>query len=155
MSNRRIEYLFRQYSNDVHNFLVYFTRTRDVEDLVQETFLRAIRRMDELRMETARSWLITIARNAAFDASRKTKRLVTVDDESLQHFPSHDKTPEEWIEAREDQKNLIERLGTLKSNYQEVIIYRTLMTMTSEETANVLGWSLISPLTELDSSPVR
>lgn len=38
-----IEQWFRHYSSDVKTFLVYFLRRTDVDDLVQETFIRAMR----------------------------------------------------------------------------------------------------------------
>ena len=69
------------------------------------------------------------------------RKSVAVDDETLQQMASPEKTPEEWMEAREDQEHLLQQLGSLKSSYQEVIICRALMDMTSQETAAVLGWS--------------
>ncbi|WP_254660760.1 sigma factor [Bacillus sp. FJAT-27225] len=40
-AGQQIEQWFYQYEKDIFNYLVYYTGTRDVEDLVQDTFLRA------------------------------------------------------------------------------------------------------------------
>jgi RNA polymerase sigma-70 factor (ECF subfamily) len=47
----------------------------ETEDLTQETFLRALRRLDSFRPGTnLRSWLLRIGANAFFDEQRKRKR---------------------------------------------------------------------------------
>ncbi|WP_301109959.1 sigma factor, partial [Sporosarcina sp.] len=40
---------FYLYSQDVFNFLVYYSGTRDVEDLVQEVFIKAAKGMSTYR----------------------------------------------------------------------------------------------------------
>lgn len=45
MANDTIEDWFHLYERDITSFLVYYTGSMDVEDLVQETFLIAIRKM--------------------------------------------------------------------------------------------------------------
>jgi RNA polymerase sigma-70 factor (ECF subfamily) len=48
----------------------------DTEDLTQETFLRALKRLDTFRPGTRmRAWLLRIASNAFFDLCRKRQRL--------------------------------------------------------------------------------
>jgi RNA polymerase sigma-70 factor (ECF subfamily) len=50
--------------------------THDSEDLAQETFLRALKRLDSFRPGTSmRSWLLRIACNAFFDLRRKRRRV--------------------------------------------------------------------------------
>jgi RNA polymerase sigma-70 factor (ECF subfamily) len=50
--------------------------THDSEDLTQETFLRALNRLDSFRPGTSmRSWLLRIASNAFFDVRRKRRRV--------------------------------------------------------------------------------
>ena len=56
--------------NRVYRLLHCLTgNTHDTEDLTQETFLRALKRLDSFRPGTAmRAWLLRIATNAFFDA---------------------------------------------------------------------------------------
>ncbi len=51
----------------------------DTEDLTQETFLRALNRLESFTPGTAmRAWLLRIASNALFDQHRKRQRSKTV-----------------------------------------------------------------------------
>src|ERR1700688_1594148 len=66
--------LYRRYARMVHGILLGRVRHVEVEDLVQEVFLRALPRVRELR-DTSRfgSWLATIARNLAVDHYRRSQ----------------------------------------------------------------------------------
>lgn len=68
--------LYRRYHRDVHGYLV--ARTKSVtlaDDLTSETFLRALRGIDSVqeRSDNARAWIMTIARNLAFDHHRSAR----------------------------------------------------------------------------------
>ncbi|CAH2717571.1 hypothetical protein BACCIP111895_04785 [Neobacillus rhizosphaerae] len=70
--DHQIEKWFIQYEKDVTNYLVYYTGSSDVEDLVQETFLRAFRAFSRFKNDSSpKTWLISIARNTAIDYYRK------------------------------------------------------------------------------------
>src|SRR6476660_5419789 len=63
--------------DDVHSYLVYFTRDRGVaEDLTAETFERALRqwRRFDPRRGSARTWLCQLARTTALDHFRAEQR---------------------------------------------------------------------------------
>ena len=72
-----------------------------VEDACQETFLRALARIKDLRERTCfRSWLCTIARNQALDAIKKSRQVYSLeiehDDEILERLiPDRDPNPED------------------------------------------------------------
>jgi RNA polymerase sigma-70 factor (ECF subfamily) len=61
-----------------YRFLYSLTgSSHETEDLTQETFLRALKRLDSFQSGTnLRSWLLRIAANACFDLRRKQKRVV-------------------------------------------------------------------------------
>lgn len=68
----RIESWFLQYEKAVTNFLIYYMGHRDVEDLVQDTFIRALNSLDQYKGEASpKTWLLRIARNTAIDSLRK------------------------------------------------------------------------------------
>ncbi|MGV1873742.1 RNA polymerase sigma factor [Agrobacterium rosae] len=57
----------------------------DVNDLVQETFLKALRYSDQFRPGTSlKSWLFTIMRNTFCTAYRKRTREPVMDDDFIQ-----------------------------------------------------------------------
>lgn len=71
------------------------------EDLVQESFIRALGALDQLSdPQRFRPWLLQIARNAAIDARRRGRRLVVerIDDDTSRELPSRDADPAELSE---------------------------------------------------------
>jgi RNA polymerase sigma-70 factor, ECF subfamily len=71
MPNTRISEWFHQYSNDLYQFLIYYLGSSDVEDLVQEVFIRAIKNMDSFEEKSSpKTWLFSIARHIAIDEIR-------------------------------------------------------------------------------------
>lgn len=75
--------------------------THDTEDLTQETFMRALNRLDTFAPDTRmRSWLMRIATNAFFDVERKKHRAGVT---SLEFEPAAaGKLPEEVLEIAEE-----------------------------------------------------
>ncbi|MGK5510465.1 RNA polymerase sigma factor [Brevibacillus formosus] len=137
----RIEQWFRSYSQDVYRFLVYYTGRTNIDDLVQETFIRALKATQVTEIENPKTWLFAIARNVAIDERRKTKLINWLPDIFLQHLVSHDKTPEESLMLSENKRLLYEMINQLKSSYRDVLILRGIKGLSSKETAEVLGWT--------------
>ncbi|AIQ62498.1 RNA polymerase [Paenibacillus stellifer] len=137
----RIEQWFRAYSNDVYRFLVYYTGRTDLDDLVQETFIRALKAIRHTEVENPKTWLLSIARNAAIDDRRRARLIGWLPDTVLQHMVSRDRTPEESLELSEDKRMLYDLINRLKRSYRDVLILRGIKGLSSKETAEVLGWS--------------
>jgi RNA polymerase sigma-70 factor (ECF subfamily) len=137
----RIEQWFLTYSHDVYRFLVYYTGRTDIDDLVQETFIRALKAVHKTEVENPKTWLLAIARNAAIDERRRTKWMNWLPEAFLQHLVSHDRTPEESLELSENHRLLYDMINQLKRSYREVLILRGIKGLSSKETAEVLGWS--------------
>ena len=74
----------RATSRDVHRFLAHLADARDVEDLAQETYLRAMRGLARFdARSSAKTWLLAIARRVAADHVRtqqRRPRLTTIQD---------------------------------------------------------------------------
>ncbi|WP_289139580.1 RNA polymerase sigma factor [uncultured Brevibacillus sp.] len=141
MDDNRIEQWFRAYSNDVYRFLVYYTGRKDIDDLVQETFIRALKAHQHTEIVNPKTWLFAIARNVAIDEKRKKKLRNWLPDLFLQHLVSRDKTPEESLELGENKRILYDTINQLKRSYRDVLILRGIKGLSSAETAEVLGWS--------------
>jgi RNA polymerase sigma-70 factor, ECF subfamily len=137
----RIEQWFVAYSNDIYRFLVYYTGRTDIDDLVQETFIRALKAIPKTEVVHPKTWLMAIARNVAIDEKRKTKLISWLPDIFLQHLVSRDKTPEESLELSENKRILYAIINRLKPSYRDVLILRGIKGLSSRETAEVLGWS--------------
>src|SRR6478735_6573134 len=71
------ESVAERHLDDVHAYLVYLTRSREVaEELTAETFERALRqwRRFDPRRGSARTWLCQLARTTALDYFRAEER---------------------------------------------------------------------------------
>jgi RNA polymerase sigma-70 factor (ECF subfamily) len=65
----------RATSPDLHRFLAHLAHAHDVEDLGQETYLRAMRALPRFQARSsARTWLFAIARRVAADQVRTDLR---------------------------------------------------------------------------------
>ncbi|QED46627.1 RNA polymerase sigma factor [Cytobacillus dafuensis] len=143
MFNSKISEWFYEYSNDIYQFLIYYLGTSDVEDLVQEVFIRAIKSVDHFEGKSSpKTWLFSIARHVAIDEIRKRKRRKMKD--ILMMRPHEDEAlnnPEKVFNMNETNQELHRVIQTLKSNYRDVIILRGIKELSISETANVLNWS--------------
>lgn len=135
-----IEEWFRQYGIDVFNYFVYRMGTRDVDDLVQETFIKALNGVNRFQGDSSpKTWLISIARNVATDYHRKRRRLVF--NERLRDVASAEQPIENLIDAIDARNAITQGLSKLKPTYQEVVILRGVLELSSMETAQTLGWT--------------
>lgn len=139
----QIEKWFIQYEKDVTNYLVYYTGTVDVEDLVQETFLRAFRAFSKFKNEARpKTWLISIARNTAIDLYRKKsvwqrlRQVLAHETPMLQKHHTEDK-----LLKKLEYAYLYEAINELKPSYRDVILLRGIAEISSYEASQVLGWS--------------
>ncbi|WP_312469883.1 RNA polymerase sigma factor [Neobacillus sp.] len=141
--DHQIEKWFIQYEKDVTNYLVYYTGSSDVEDLVQETFLRAFRAFSRFKNDSSpKTWLISIARNTAIDYYRKKSvwnRLKQIlDYESPQ---LHEQDTGGKIVKKMEYAHLYEAINGLKPSYRDVVLLKGIAEMSSREAGQVLGWS--------------
>jgi RNA polymerase sigma-70 factor, ECF subfamily len=138
-----LEEWFYQYSDELYNYLMYFTNLSEVDDLVQETFIKAMRGMKSYKREASpRTWLYRIARNVAIDYLRKSKRVkareVLTDEESKS---VSDVTPDKIFQLEETKKELYKAILSLKETYRDVLILRAIKEFNIAETAAILNWS--------------
>ncbi|NHM33130.1 RNA polymerase sigma factor [Neobacillus terrae] len=142
-ASEQIEQWFYKYEKDITNYLVYYTGSRDVEDMVQETFLRAFKGFNHFRHNSNhKTWLISIARNTAADSFRKKGILQKIKTRLLEQ-PEMRIQPrtEDSILWKNDLAELYKSINQLKPNYRDVVLLRGIAELSSEETAEVLGWT--------------
>jgi len=133
-----IEDWFIKYEKDITSFLVYYTGTIDVEDLVQDTFLIAMKQMSNFRSESnPKTWLISIARNKIIDQYRRKKLW-----ERIKGILSTEPTSIAPVEAKmilnDDISYLTKAISQLPEKYKEVVILRGILELSPEETATIL-----------------
>ncbi|WP_026584448.1 RNA polymerase sigma factor [Bacillus sp. J33] len=143
-AGRQVEQWFCEYEKDITNYLVYFTGSLDVEDLVQETFLKAFQSFGHFKFDAnPKTWLISIARNTAIDFYRKRNLWLILKEKLVRH--SSGKEPaitEEILIQKAESARLLEAINKLKNNYRDVVLLRGIADLSAEETAQVLGWTI-------------
>lgn len=138
MEKQTVEEWFELYERDVTSFLIYYTGSMDVQDIVQETFLRAIRKFTSFQASVhPKTWLIAIAKNIVIDRHRK--KLVW---EKIRHVLSfnHQTTLDAEKKIIIEQENifLYSAIASLPANYKEVIILKGIMEMPSKEVSEIM-----------------
>jgi RNA polymerase sigma-70 factor (ECF subfamily) len=135
---------FKEYHNDIYNFLIYYTGSMDVEDFVQETFVKAVRNIHKFKGGSSpRTWLISIARNVVIDASRKRRKEEIKRNRFLQFSltAKGSDSPEEIVGLSETKLELYMAIRMLKQSYYDVLMLRGINELSVKETAQALNWS--------------
>ena len=112
----------------------------DVDDLVQETFIRAFRAIGGFRGQCQfRTWLLTIGSNALKDLGRRMarRRVVPLDE----RIAARDGDPQQGAEAGETEERLQQGLGRLPRMQREVFLLRAQQGLEYDEIAAALDTS--------------
>jgi RNA polymerase sigma-70 factor (ECF subfamily) len=110
----------------------------EVDDLVQETFIRAFRAVGKFRGQCQfRTWLLTIGANVLRDAYRRTKRARVVPLEA--ELASSAGDPHDQAEAAEAEARLQEGLRALPRLQREVFLLRAQQGLEYADIAAALG----------------
>jgi RNA polymerase sigma-70 factor (ECF subfamily) len=133
-----------RYANDLFRLAVSLVgNAADAEDVVQETFSGAFRRIFAFRGEaTVKTWLIRIlVKQAARHQRRKrVRRTVSIDEAAPEYDPAGEKLAVSEDSANADiRMDLAGALETLPDLHREVIVLREIEGLTYEEMASVLS----------------
>lgn len=121
--------LYSLYAPLVHGILLARMPRSEVEDMVQEIFLHALRKLPTLRDANAFGpWVAMIARNRAMDFHRKSRETVEVTDDIRGSETGETRTAE-----------ILEIIRTLPDAYRETLVLRLVEGMTGPEIATRTG----------------
>jgi RNA polymerase sigma-70 factor (ECF subfamily) len=121
--------LYARYGRMVYGVLLARVRWADAEDLVQDVFLIALRRLATLRDNGAfGGWLATIARNRATDHLRRAREVAIEANE-----PAVDESP------RRQAESVLNVIQSLPHAYRETLALRLVEGMTGPEIAARTG----------------
>lgn len=129
--------LYQLYAPLVHGVLLARLPRSEVEDMVQEIFLHALRKLHTLRDTAAFGpWIAMIARNRAMDFHRGSRETVSLDErtEELRSADSSGSKAEEILAI----------IRTLPDAYRETLVLRLVEGMTGPEIAARTGLTAAS-----------
>ncbi len=145
--------LYDQYVTSIYRFVYLKVPTREIaEDVTSETFLRFWQAvLDSQDILNIRAYLYRIARNLVVDYYRKQEStetisgVVTFSDENTSSYIEgelSDRSREKrLIEARADLQIVLDQIGRLKEDYQDVLKLRLIDGLAFGDIAKIIGKS--------------
>jgi RNA polymerase sigma-70 factor (ECF subfamily) len=136
--------LYDHYHTSVYRFVYYRVGSVALaEDLVSETFFRALRSMSSFRWQGKDfgAWLMTIARNLMTDHYKAGRTRLEQTTEDMSAHDDVTEGPETAVLASLTNEALLSALRELPDEQQECLVMRFLQGLSIAETAQVLGRS--------------
>ena len=126
--------LYDLYAPLVHGILLSRVPRAEVDDLVQDIFFHAFKKLHTLREAAAFGpWIAMIARNRAVDFHRRSRETVEINDD-LRGSESHESRANE----------ILELIRSLPEAYRETLVLRLVEGMTGPEIAVRTGLTAAS-----------
>lgn len=140
-----------RYISSMYNFIYRFSNRNDIEDIIQEIFIKVWKNINGFDSSKAsfKTWLFTIAKNTATDFSRKKKHILFSDigddendDGKITPFeatiPAEEPLPDILLERMENSQLLNKVLEKIRPEYRIVLVLHYQEEMTFEEIGRVL-----------------
>ena len=149
--DRAFEALYSRYHRRIHAYVMGMVKDHGrAEDVTQEVFVSALRRMRETERPIAfKPWIYEIAKNACIDQFRRSRRAEEVSleaDEGLApsdygRLVGSDPTPDAAVAAKQDLNDLCGAFGGLSDTHHEILVMREFEGMSYREIGERLGMS--------------
>ncbi len=145
--------LVMRYKNKVFTTIVVIVKdANEAEDLLQDTFIRAIRTIKSGKYNEEGKflpWILRIAHNMAIDHFRRNRRFPTVQVEEEykgRHAAFLEDSQETQQIRKESHERLRELIRRLPAPQREVLMMRHYMKMSFQEIADITGVSINTAL---------
>jgi RNA polymerase sigma-70 factor (ECF subfamily) len=116
--------IYDRYARDVYRFAYWLSGDpAEADDIMADTFVRVWTTDSEIRFETVKAYLLTIARNIYLKRERRTRNSVPIGE----HLPDTRQRPDESAEIRSELD------ATLKAMQHLPEIDRTVLLMVSQD----------------------
>ncbi|MEA4908855.1 MAG: sigma-70 family RNA polymerase sigma factor [Anaerolineaceae bacterium] len=152
--------LVDEYSGQIYRLaLRILDDAQDAEDVLQETFIKAINSISGFEERSSLStWLYRIATNEALMLIRKRKPNVSLDDEPDEDTPGEEVNfkildwcclPENELLSKETRQYLKRAIKELSPNLRIVFVLRDMQGLSVRDTAEALGLTEVAVKTRL------
>lgn len=135
--------LVKRYQAAVLRVCISILGSRDVDDLVQEIFIKILQRLDRFEGRSALfTWIYEVTVNHCRDELRRRKRrrwfsLQALPQTVVENIPLDEKPVTDRIENDELEQRLHREINKLKPKYRELIVLRDLEGLSYEDIAQV------------------
>ena len=131
--------LYQKYAQDVYRFAYWLCgNAQDAEDITSETFVRALTSSGEIKSETVKGYLLTIARNLAYKRSNREKRFVPLET----NLTEDRNQPAVLVEISASLQTAMQFIQSLQETDRAALILRYQDDLSYEEIAGILSISL-------------
>lgn len=136
--------LFKQYQSSLHLYLYRMCGSQEIaEELVQETFYRAMISMKPNHANYARAWLYKVARHLFIDWYRKNRGELEMSQEmKKQSVVNTYRTPEEVLATRERTKLIQQVMKRLPEQQRTILLLREINELSYKELCEILDMNM-------------
>jgi RNA polymerase sigma-70 factor (ECF subfamily) len=131
--------LFRRYQLPLYAYVFELVRDEQTSlDIVQETFIAAVRHIGSLREEAKfGGWLFGIAHQKCVQCWRKQNRASALRDEMAEAPPAFEDSPDQWLIRREQEEEFMSLLNELPVPQRSVLLLHFVEDFSLEEIAGI------------------
>lgn len=134
-----------EYMNGLYSYAMVLTRNHaEAEDLVQETYVRAMPAMSRLRSKSnVKGWLFRILRNAWLNHLRKRRTAPEVawtdaEDDSVKEIAEPSKDSYQALVSKMEREQVQAAIQALSAKFREIILLREFEEFSYDEIAGLL-----------------
>ncbi|MEO8510399.1 MAG: sigma-70 family RNA polymerase sigma factor [Chloroflexota bacterium] len=140
-------HLFEDFADPIFNYVLRMVGDRDrAADIVQDTFIKAYRKLDTLTDDASvRAWIYRIATNTAIDEMRRRRFVVRPqnddDDRPAYDVPDRRADPEAQVMNATLDERIQRALLRLRPNHRQCLVLSDLEDMSAHQIGEVMDMS--------------
>ncbi len=141
VTNEEFEKIYQIYFSDVFYYILSLSKDKFIaEDITSETFLKAMKSIDDFRGEgSIRTWLCQIAKNEYFSSLRKDKKIVFTENiEQLERLEINDSIEKDII-SNYGASNIYNMILLLEEPYSEIFKLRYYSELSFKKIGELFG----------------
>ncbi len=149
--DRAFEQLYARYQRRISAYVFGMVKDHGrAEDITQEVFISALRRMRETDRTIAfKPWIYEIAKNACIDQFRRSRRAEEVSMDASDglgqadhgRLVAGDPTPDDAVDAKQQLDHLCGAFGGLSDSHHEILVLREFEGLSYREIGDRMGLS--------------
>ena len=144
--NRNSDAIGLEYLDGLYGYAMALTRNHaEAEDLVQETYVRALPAMNRLRSESnIKGWLFRILRNAWLNNLRKRRTApevawTDVEDDSVRDIAEPSKDSFHVLVSKMEREQVQAAIQALPAKFREIVLLREFEELSYDDIAGLLN----------------
>lgn len=141
MSNELINEMFEKKMNLIYKYLIKLGCSEaNAEDIVQDTFYKALKYIDGIQTEKLSSWLFKVAINKYYDLCRKNNRHIqlSLHEDIFKESLREDRLVEDFILDSEKKEEILKCLNSISEVQKNLLLFKYDIGLSYKEIAEIL-----------------